>query len=98
MHSLHIRLEEEITKSLKYACFKENECPVDICRERAQKVAEDLLECLPEIKRRLSADVHAAYEGDPAAKSLEEVILSYPCIYAIATYRVPHESTKIECP
>lgn len=91
MHSLHTRLEEEVTKSLKYVCFKENECPVDICKERAQKVAEDLLECLPEIKRRLSADVQAAYKGDPAARSVEEVILSYPCIYAIATYRIAHE-------
>ena len=91
MHSLHTRLEEEITKSLKYICRKEKECPIDICQERAQKVAEELLECIPEIKRRVSADVQAAYEGDPAAKSLEEIILSYPCIYAIATYRVAHE-------
>lgn len=98
MHSLHTRLEEEITKSLKYVCLKENECPVDICKERAQKVAEDLLECLPEIRKRLSADVQAAYEGDPAAKSLEEVILSYPCIYAIATYRIAHELYLREVP
>jgi serine O-acetyltransferase len=91
MHSLHTRLEEEITKSLKYVCLKEKECPVDICKEKAQKVAEDLLECIPEIKRRVTADVQAAYEGDPAAKSLEEIILSYPCVYAIATYRIAHE-------
>ena len=91
MHSLHTRLEEEVTKSLKYVCLKENECPVDVCKQRAQEVAEDILECLPEIKRRLSADAQAAYEGDPAAKSLEEIILSYPCVYAIATYRIAHE-------
>lgn len=98
MHSLHTRLEEEVIKSLKYVCFKEKECPVDICKERAQRVAEDILECLPEIKRRVSADVQAAYEGDPAAKSLEEVILSYPCIYAIATYRIAHELYEREVP
>ena len=91
MHSLHTRLEEEITKSLKYVCLKEKECPIDICKERGQKVAEELLECIPEIKRRVAADVQAAYEGDPAAKSLEEIILSYPCVYAIATYRIAHE-------
>jgi serine O-acetyltransferase len=91
MHSLHTRLEEEIIKSLKYVCLKEKECPIDICKERAQKVAEDVLECIPEIKRRVSADIQAAYEGDPAAKSLEEIILSYPCVYAIATYRIAHE-------
>jgi len=98
MHSLHTRLEEEITKSLKYICIKEKECPTDICKERAQKVAEDLLECLPEIKRLISADMQAAYEGDPAAKSLEEIILSYPCTYAIATYRVAHELYDKEVP
>lgn len=91
MHSLHTRLEEEITKSLKYVCLKVKECPVDVCRERAQKVTEDLLERLPEIKKRVSGDIQAAYEGDPAATSLEEIILSYPCVYAIATYRVAHE-------
>ena len=98
MDSLHTRLEEEVTKSLKYVCFKEKQCPVDICKERAQEVAEDILECLPEIKRRVSADVQAAYEGDPAAKSLEEVILSYPCIYAIATYRIAHELYERKVP
>lgn len=91
MHSLHTRLEEEITKSMKYVCLKEKQCPVDICKERAQKIAEDILECIPEIKRRVSADIQAAYEGDPAAKSLEEIVLSYPCVYAVATYRIAHE-------
>jgi len=98
MHSLHARLEEEITKSLKYVCTKEKECPIDICQERAQKVAEEILECIPEIKRLVSADVQAAYEGDPAAKSLDEIILSYPCVYAIATYRVAHELYRREVP
>ena len=91
IHSLHSRLEEEITKSLKYVCLKERECPIDVCKERGWKVAGELLECIPEIRRLVSADVQAAYDGDPAAKSLDEIILSYPCIYAIATYRVAHE-------
>jgi len=98
MHSLYTRLEEEITKSLKYICTKEQECPVDICQERAQRVAEEILECLPEIKRLVSADVQAAYEGDPAAKSVDEVILSYPCTYAIVTYRVAHELYSRQVP
>jgi serine O-acetyltransferase len=98
LDSLRTRLEEEITKSLKYVCLKEKECPIDVCKERARKVAEDLVECIPEIKRRLSRDIQAAYDGDPAAKSLEEIILSYPCIYAIATYRIAHELYDLEVP
>jgi serine O-acetyltransferase len=91
LDSLRISLEEEVTKSLKYVCLKKKECPIDVCREKAQRVAADMVECIPEIKRRLSRDVQAAYAGDPAAKNLEEVILSYPCVYAIATYRIAHE-------
>jgi serine O-acetyltransferase len=98
LDSLRTRLEEEIAKSLKYVCLKENECSIDVCKERARKVAEDLVECIPEIKRRLSRDVQAAYDGDPAAKSLEEIILSYPCVYAIATYRIAHELYDLEVP
>ena len=98
LHSIRTRLEEEITKSLKYVCLKEKECPIDICKERARKVAEELVECIPEIKRRLTCDIQAAYEGDPAAKSLEEIILSYPCVYAIATYRIAHELYNREIP
>ena len=39
----------------------------------------------------LSGDIQAAYAGDPAAVSTEEVILSYPCVLAITTYRIAHE-------
>jgi serine O-acetyltransferase len=98
MHSLHTRLEEEIAKSLKYVCLKEKECPVDICKERAQKITEELLERIPEIKRSVSGDIRAAYEGDPAAASLEEIILSYPGVYAISTYRLAHELYRRKVP
>lgn len=50
-----------------------------------------LISKIPEIRRTLAADVRAAFEGDPAARSIEEVIFSYPCIEAIVTYRLAHE-------
>jgi serine O-acetyltransferase len=46
---------------------------------------------LPALRNALNADVRAAYEGDPAAASIEEVIFSYPSIEAITAYRVAHE-------
>ncbi len=46
---------------------------------------------LPRIRELLKGDVQAAYDGDPAAKSYEEIVMSYPCIIAIATYRIAHE-------
>jgi serine O-acetyltransferase len=91
LNSVNTRLTEEIEKSLKYICRKISECPQDVCQKRAQIVVKDLLEKLPEIRSKLSGDIQAAYAGDPAAVSTEEVILSYPCVLAITTYRIAHE-------
>ena len=91
LHSLHGRLMLEVERSLKYVCRKIKECPTDICQSRAQAISKELLECIPEVRNLLAGDVRAAFSGDPAARSLEEVILGYPCVYAIATYRVSHE-------
>lgn len=56
--------------------------------------AEDVLlkffENIPEVSRALKTDLIAAYEGDPAAKSTDEIILSYPAFPAISTYRIAH--------
>ncbi len=49
-----------------------------------------LLGALPEIKRQLATDLEAAYRGDPAAKSWDEIILCYPAFTAISTYRLAH--------
>jgi serine O-acetyltransferase len=49
-----------------------------------------LLGCLPELRRVLNADVVAAYEGDPAAASIEEIVFSYPAVEAITTHRIAH--------
>jgi len=91
LHSLYTRLEEEVDKSLKYVCRRVKKCPTDICKKRAQIVAKELLESIPKIRKFLAGDIRAAYGGDPAAKSPAEIILSYPCVYAIATYRIAHE-------
>ena len=57
--------------------------------EREATVAK-LLAALPEIRRQLGTDLVAAYQGDPAAKSQDEVILCYPAFIAISTYRLAH--------
>ncbi len=89
--NVYTRLTDEVEKSLKYICRKISECPQDICQKRAHVVVRELLEKLPEIRAELSGDVQAAYSGDPAAVSNEEIILSYPCILAITTYRIAHQ-------
>ena len=56
----------------------------------AEEVAEALFSALPEVQRQLQTDLAAAYEGDPAAASVEEIILCYPAFPAIAAYRLAH--------
>jgi serine O-acetyltransferase len=59
---------------------------------------ERFVERLPAIRSLLSEDVEAAYEGDPAAKSFAEILVSYPSIRAIAIYRIAHELQTLGLP
>ncbi|MEM2905646.1 MAG: serine O-acetyltransferase EpsC [Candidatus Bathyarchaeia archaeon] len=94
LNSVYVRLVREVDRSLKYVCRSLERCPVDLCHAAACFIVKGLLEALPEIRSRLRGDVQAAYDGDPAAKSLDEIILSYPAVYAIGTYRIAHELYK----
>ena len=64
----------------------------------AEKAAQHVLTQLPRIREMLKGDVGAAFGGDPAAKSFEEIVISYPCIIAIATYRIAHELYQKDVP
>lgn len=59
--------------------------------EDGEKFTAMLISRLPKIKRALLTDITAAYEGDPAAKSPDEIILAYPAFTAISAYRTAHE-------
>jgi len=58
--------------------------------ERAARVATATLACLPEIRRIIQTDVQAAYTGDPAARSFEEIILAYPSVLVVSLQRIAH--------
>ena len=90
-------LAEQIERALRHRC-RLRECPTCDCPRMAAQCSEQLLERLPEIRKMLKGDVQAAYEGDPAAKSFEEVVISYPYIIAIAVHRVAHELNAMEVP
>jgi serine O-acetyltransferase len=82
-------LEDEIRKSLEY------HPPADLPKKSITPAAHSLtlkfLHSLPQVREVLQTDVEAAYNGDPAAMSKEEVIVSYPFIEAIAVQRLAHE-------
>ena len=70
---------EEIANIAESHCFK-----------LAEQTAIALIEEVPEIRRKIQLDVIAAFKGDPAAKSNEEVVISYPGLEAILVYRIAH--------
>lgn len=68
------------------------------CDERARTALIHLMESMPDIRNVLLEDIEAAYNGDPAATSFDEIVLSYPCIEAIATYRIAHNLYEQQVP
>jgi serine O-acetyltransferase len=83
------KLEDEIRKSLEY------KTPDGLAKKEITKAAHDLtvefLGKLPDIREILKTDVSAAFDGDPAALSREEILVSYPFVEAIAVQRLAHE-------
>lgn len=65
---------------------------------KGEQVTAELLARIPELRRRLGTDVKAVFDGDPAAKSFEEVILSYPAITAMTHYRFAHALLQLGVP
>ncbi len=57
----------------------------------SEKMTLDFMSCIPRIRKTLETDVEAGFEGDPAAAGMDEIILSYPGLYAISIYRMAHE-------
>ena len=94
---LRRELAEQIELALRYEC-RLAECSSSDCRTMAVKCTERLLEKIPSIRKTLKTDIQAAFDGDPAAKSFEEIILSYPHIVAISIHRIAHELYLMEIP
>jgi serine O-acetyltransferase len=88
MDSVQGSLEDEIYKSLEY---RPSPGPKTESRSEARNLTISFLGRLPCVRELLHTDVEAAYNGDPAALSKEEVIVAYPFLEAVAVYRLAHE-------
>ncbi len=91
-------LREQIRRGLCAACAEPDPRRCPQCDERAADLAQRFISRLPDVRRLLAADVQAAYEGDPAARSPSEAILCYPGIFAATNYRLAHELHVLEVP
>jgi serine O-acetyltransferase len=96
---------EDVLRSLsretaKVLCFNPHygDLGKEALEEKAAGIAFRFLTRLPEVREYLVQDVSAAFDGDPAAYSLDEIISSYPGIYAIMVYRLAHILYELEVP
>ena len=82
-------LNKQILLALRYSGVDEDD--EQRLSEHAQHIAVAFMRTIPKVREYLDTDLQAAYDGDPAAKSKDEIIFSYPGIYAITIFRLAHE-------
>ncbi|MBN2627995.1 MAG: serine acetyltransferase [Spirochaetales bacterium] len=98
LHQLASSLTIEIGKSLRFRCMQKGVVCEKDCRKEASSVARKILNKIPDLRKMALKDVNSALRGDPAARSHEEIILSYPGVEAITIHRFAHELYLLEIP
>jgi len=91
--TLFERLSHQITLCIRHECIR-HQLPCTHCEDRGREEALQFLQELPSLRMLLGKDVRAAYEGDPAAKSYDEIIFCYPGLLAVVVYRIAHQLHK----
>lgn len=90
LEDIRYRLKKQVIKALQHA---EEGRPADMdeAELRAEKIVDAFMKRIPALREILATDVQAAYDGDPAAFNTDEVIFSYPGVFAISVNRIAHE-------
>ncbi len=91
-------LSEQIHRGFCFPCQEDADSGCDRCREDSRDLTLRFVRKLPEIRRLLATDALAAYQGDPAAKSVGETIFCYPSLRALTHHRVAHELYRMKIP
>jgi len=91
-------LSKEILAGMCFECMDKTEGRIERHKKNAKEKAVDLIEYLPEIRRKLVTDVDAIFINDPAARNIGEVIFAYPAIRAITNYRLAHKLLQLDVP
>lgn len=89
LEDIHYRLRKQVAKALYHS--GEKDIREEDAQLRAEEIVREFLTKIPALREILATDVQAAYDGDPAAFNTDEVILSYPGVYAITVNRIAHE-------
>ncbi len=97
------KLCDQVSAALRYQFNMETGQPLrsevsSECDEKASGLVRAFFGRLPNVRRLLSLDVQAAFDGDPAAQHTDEIIFSYPGLYALSVHRLAHELYELETP
>lgn len=90
-------LAKQITLAVRHECLR-HDLSCSHCEERGPQAAVEFTRELPRLRSILGRDVRAAYAGDPAAKGYDEIIFSYPGLFAVTVYRIAHLLWEREVP
>lgn len=94
---IQYNLRKQIARVLSNATGCEK-CQKEAAKEKAEVIVDEFLQKIPKMREYLYTDVQAAYDGDPAAYNTDEIIFSYPGLYAISVYRIAHELVLLGVP
>ena len=102
LDALHDQLTTEIARALRHEQridSQHSDCIDQVDFEaKGQAMAIELLKRIPQIRLMLAKDVEAAFDGDPACHTTDEIVLCYPGVMAITVYRIAHELLKLDVP
>lgn len=94
---IHDKLFEQVNNAIRHQATRRGaDCPS--CDTTAEAIVQEFLGTLPALRATLATDVQAAFDGDPAAADTDEIIFSYPGLFAISVYRIAHELHKAQVP
>lgn len=85
-----LTLRDQIRQAFAYQCNVDRCTDCGDCREQADAAVAALFDALPAIRDMLHEDILAAFEGDPAARSTMEIVMSYPGVFAVTVHRLAH--------
>ncbi len=86
---IYVSLKNEVKTAFYYRDY--DKMSLEEIERHAEEVCEKFFERLPQVQELLLKDVEAGFDGDPAAKSKEDVVISYPGLFAVFVYRIAHE-------
>jgi len=90
-------MSEQVALALRHDCIR-HDLPCVACEELGQAATINFMQDLPSMRLQLASDVRAAYQGDPAARSFDEIIFSYPGLFAVSVYRMAHHLWEQQIP